>query len=132
MKLKKKKRKTYIQQPCPAHKESHCTIYSQRPERCRLFECRQIKKLGCGEIDEREAKEKIDEALSRVKEINAFLLRSGKTDLKRPLSKRCEKVLLDPDETLDPSGKPMQKSKLLKMKMELYAFLDAEFRLPTK
>lgn len=132
LKLKKKKKKLYIQQPCPAHKGTQCSIYAQRPQRCRLFECRQIRKLSSGEITEKEARDRIKEALRRVEEIRQFLRDAGETCARRPLSKCCDKVLLDPDECPDAAGVPMSKGKLLKMNLELNAFLDEEFRVPSE
>ena len=42
LKLKKKRKQVFVLQPCPAHKDSCCSIYGQRPQRCRIFECRQL------------------------------------------------------------------------------------------
>ena len=60
LKLKRKKGNHYILQPCPAFCGSHCSIYESRPERCRLFECRQLKSVAAGEITE-------DAALDRIR-----------------------------------------------------------------
>lgn len=35
-------------QPCSFWQANHCTIYSQRPESCRLYECLLYKKLAAG------------------------------------------------------------------------------------
>ena len=44
LKLKRKRGQHYLLQPCPAFQGTHCSIYASRPERCRLFECRQLQR----------------------------------------------------------------------------------------
>ena len=125
LKLKRKKGAHYILQPCPAHRDSQCSIYAARPERCRLFECRQLKGVASGESTEAMALEKIREAKRRVEEVNALLQQAGKTDAKRPLSKRCEKVVAEPAE-----AEALEvRERLAQEMLELEAMLDAEFRL---
>src|SRR5258708_39502360 len=86
LKVKRKRGQSHIVQPCPAHRESQCAIYAARPERCRIFECRQLQRVATGEITEAMAREKIGEALQLVAEVDALLLRAGGTDTKHPLS----------------------------------------------
>src|SRR5271163_4672225 len=69
LKLKLKKKQHYLLQPCAAHNGSECAIYMQRPERCRLFECRQLKRIAKGEITEAMAMEKIQDVKRRVREV---------------------------------------------------------------
>ncbi len=125
LKLKRKKGQHYILQPCPAYRDSQCSIYAARPERCRIFECRQLKRVASGEITEAMALEKIREAKRRVEEVNELLQQAGKTDPKRPLSKRCEKVMAEP---ADGEGAEVRARLALAMR-ELEVMLDQEFRL---
>ncbi|MGB8170416.1 MAG: YkgJ family cysteine cluster protein [Chthoniobacteraceae bacterium] len=101
LKLKRKKGRNFIQQPCPQYRASQCSIYALRPQRCRLFECRQLKALAAGEITEEMALEKIAEVQHLVAQVNEILDQAGTTDLKRPLSKRYEKIMAEP---LDPTA----------------------------
>ena len=126
LKLKRKKGSSYIQQPCPAFRGTHCSIYAARPERCRVFECRQLQRVAAGEITEAMAMERIGEAHRRVAEVNEMLERAGGTNVKRPLSKRCEKVMAEP--LSDEAGMALQ-SRLTASMRELDALLDREFRL---
>ena len=97
LKLKRKRGQHYLLQPCPAFQGTHCSIYASRPERCRLFECRQLQRVNAGEITEAMALEKIREVKRRVGEVNDFLGQADETtDPKKPLMKRCEKVLAEP------------------------------------
>jgi len=130
LKLKRKKGENYILQPCPAFRESHCSIYAARPQRCRLFECRQLKRVSAEECTEATALERIREARRRVAEIADLLERAGGASVKKPLSKRCEKVTAEP---LDSSSDPVAvelRSQLTRAMRELDTFLDEEFRLP--
>lgn len=130
LKLKRKKGGNYILQPCPAFRGSHCSIYAARPERCRLFACRQLQRVSAGEITEAVALERIREAQRRVAEVTDLLERSGSTSPKRPLSKRYEKLMAEP---LDPSSDSVVaelRSQLTRTMRELDVFLDEEFRLP--
>ena len=129
LKLKRKKGANYILQPCPAFCGSHCAIYESRPERCRLFECRQLKRVAAGEITEAAALERIRDVQRRVGEIEELLQKSGGTNPKRPLSKRYEKAIAVPlDNSADPSALVLRDQLELAMR-ELSALLDRDFRL---
>jgi hypothetical protein len=130
LKLKHKKNGSYIQQPCPQYQYGECAIYAIRPQRCRLFECRQLKRVAAGEITEAKALEKITDVHRRVARINELLQASGTTDPKRPLAKRCEKIMAEP---LDPSADEATatlRSDLARAIDELDAILDRDFRPP--
>ena len=82
LKLKRKKGHDYILQPCPAFRGEQCSIYTARPERCRLFECRQLQRLAAGEITEAAALETIRDVQQRVAHLYALLAQAGTTDRK--------------------------------------------------
>jgi Fe-S-cluster containining protein len=126
LKLKRKQGHNYILQPCPAFQDSRCSIYAARPERCRLFECRQLKWVAAGETTEALALEKIREVQRRVAELDELLERAGGTNVKRPLSKRCEKALAEPPST--PEAARLRGQITLGMQ-ELKAILDEDFRI---
>jgi hypothetical protein len=129
LKLKRKKRQDYILQPCPAWRESQCSIYRQRPERCRLFECRQFKRVAAGEITEAAALEKIREVQRRVAHLDGLLERAGGTNVRKPLSKRCEKAMVEPlHESSDPATVELRAA-LTRAAQELDAMLDRDFRI---
>ena len=130
LKLKRKKGENYLLQPCPQYQCSQCAIYAVRPVRCRLFECRQLKRVAAGEITEAMAQDKIRDAKQRVALVESLLARSGRTDGKRPLSKRCEKIMAEP---LDPSSDRETvalRHQLTHAMQELETVLNEAFRLP--
>ena len=129
LKLKRKKGANYILQPCPAFRGSHCSIYASRPERCRLFECRQFRRVAAGEITHAAAMTMIRDVQARVVELNELLETAGGTNAKRPLAKRCEKALAEP--ASDDATAQIQNSIQSAMR-EIDALLDREFRLTPK
>jgi hypothetical protein len=128
LKLKRKKGRQYILQPCPAHRESRCSIYAARPERCRLFECRQLKRVAAGEITEAMALANIHEVKRRVLHLNELLKLEGAANVKQPLSKRCEKVLGEPLVASSDRETVENRNRFTQAMQELYAMLDQDFR----
>jgi Fe-S-cluster containining protein len=129
LKLKRKQGQHYIQQPCPALKTSHCSIYTARPERCRLFECRQLQRVAAGELTEPMARDKIREARRLVAEVNSLLLHAGGTNLKHPLSKRWDKALAEPLDSAAPPTAWENRQQLTQSVLKLSALLDQDFRI---
>jgi len=127
LKFKSKHTEKFVLQPCPAYLDSKCSIYQQRPERCHLFECRQLRRVASGEISESAALEKIQEAVNRAARVDQLLNQSGKNDPKKPLSKRYEKITAEP---VDLSGDPEVielRSQLTLSMQALTDLLDKDF-----
>ncbi len=129
LRLKRKKRQDYIQQPCPAHREGQCSIYLQRPERCRLFECRQLKRVAAGEITEAAALAKIEEVQRRVERLDALSRRADGSLRRGPLSRRCETALAEPVDAITQPELIDDREALARGLSELDAILDADFRV---
>ena len=128
LKLKRKKGSDFILQPCPAFCGTHCSIYLDRPERCRRFECQQLKRTVSGEITEAMALERIREARGRLAELEELLQKAGSTNRKRPIFKRYEKATAEPlGESSDPAARELR-SRLKRAMRELETLLDREFR----
>ncbi|HEX8312101.1 MAG TPA: YkgJ family cysteine cluster protein [Chthoniobacteraceae bacterium] len=130
LKLKRKHGHQCILQPCPAHRDSRCSIYESRPERCRLFECRQLQRVTAREITEAMALEKIQEVQQRVAELDALSRRPDGTLRKGPLSKRCETALAEPFDATTHPQLIEQREALARGLAELDAILDEDFRVP--
>ena len=54
--------KRHFRQPCSYEKSCSCSIYQTRPDVCRAFRCKLLKKHDAGEIDSADAREKIAKA----------------------------------------------------------------------
>jgi len=130
LKLKRKKGENYIQQPCPAFRGSHCSIYAARPERCRVFACRQLQGIAEGKITETMALERIQEAQRRVAEVEELLEKAGRTDARRALFKRYEKIMAVPVDVASDPEMVEVRDQLTRAMHGLDVFLDEEFRLP--
>ncbi len=130
LKLKRKRDQHYLLQPCSAFQGTHCSVYASRPERCRLFECRQLQQVNAGEIAEEVALKTIREVKRRVGDVEDLLVHLDETtDTTRPLMKRCDHVLADPlDSTADDEAHEFQKRLALAVR-ELDTMLDKDFRV---
>jgi Fe-S-cluster containining protein len=129
LKLKRKQGHHYILQPCPAFKQACCSIYAARPQRCRLFECRQWQRVEAGEISEAHALEKIRDVQRRVADLDALLQSAGGTNFKRPLSKRYEKAMAEPLAALTEPAAVSARHRLTRAMAELSQILNDDFRL---
>src|SRR5690606_4607835 len=93
LKLKRRNRHHELHQPCPAHCGSACRIYTARPTRCRVFECRQVRAVDAGEITEADARATSQKTLTQTALVTRLLEEAGQSDPRRPLSKRYEKIM---------------------------------------
>lgn len=129
LKLKRRKGQQFFEQPCPKFCGSHCSIYDDRPERCQVFECKQLKQVAAGRVTEAEATETIQEVKRRVAELERLLNLLGDSDSKRPISKRFEKVTAEPlDETSEPNLVQLRND-LTEVERKLTQMVDEEFRV---
>ena len=129
LKLKRKSGEDLILQPCPAYRDERCAIYAQRPERCRLFECRQLQQVRTGEITEAMAREKIRGVQARVAHLDLLSRRADGSPRKGPLSKRCETALAEPFDATTHPELVEQREELARGLAELDAILDEDFRV---
>lgn len=129
LKLKRKRRQDCILQPCPAYRDACCSIYAERPVRCRAFECRQLQRVASGAITAAAAQGKISEAMSLVAETNSLLMQCGATNMKHPLSKRCESAMAEPIDPSSDATTVQMRSQLSQTMQKLDALLDQEFRI---
>ncbi|MEO5719935.1 MAG: YkgJ family cysteine cluster protein [Chthoniobacterales bacterium] len=132
LKLKHKKRQDLILQPCPAHRDGQCAIYAQRPERCRLFECRQLLRMKAGEITEAAALEKIGEVQRRVAQLDGLSRRGDGSLRKGPIAQRCETTLAEPFDATTHPELIAEREELARGLAALDAMLDEDFRVPQR
>ncbi len=100
LKAKQRDGELQFQQPCPAHEGNCCRIYAERPQRCRVFACRQLEGVLNGQILESTAMGKIQEARMRSDRVRELLAMLGDDRKTRPLATRYAGVFTPP---LDPS-----------------------------
>ena len=128
LKLKKKKGQNYIEQPCPMLKQQQCSIYAGRPERCRAFECEQLKRLADGTITEEQAQVTVHEARKLVMSILDLIERSGHHNKRQPLTVRYARVMALPvSDEWDPAEVAMR-GELEELMLKLQELLAREFK----
>lgn len=132
LRLKRKQGQNYLVQPCPALQPSGCSIYVARPQRCRLFECRQLQRLAAGEITAEIARATILETRQLVARVEELVTLVGGTNPKRPLAKRSGKILSEalPDST-DPEAAALR-NQLAETVRQLDLRLNEDFRIVPK
>lgn len=127
LKVKRRKGERHILQPCPAHDGVRCTIYAHRPERCRLFECRQLKGVEAAEITEAEALTKIEEAQRRVARVRELFRQAGDHRENKGFATRYATIFTEP---LDPSPEAViLRDTLAGAMRELEGLLEKDFRI---
>jgi Fe-S-cluster containining protein len=90
-------------QPCAALKGKRCSIYPYRPDCCRTFECRLLQEVKRGAVRVDRAKEKIAEALKRIRRVKELVVALGQVNERLPLKERCaEALVLGEDIACDP------------------------------
>lgn len=87
------KRNEFFPQPCAALCGTQCTIYEQRPARCRLFECQQYRQVAKGTLAEEEAAARIAEVRREVDKIKALMESLGCKHPGQSLGKRYNNLL---------------------------------------
>ena len=124
LKIKRRSDGLHMLQPCTAHTGSSCRVYAHRPERCRLFSCRQILRVEAGEASEGEALENIETASRLTACVKELLEKVGDTREHKALATRYETALTPP---LDPAASSAREA-LASAMAELEDFLAREFR----
>ena len=128
LKPKRRDGDLFFPQPCPAHKDSCCQIYNDRPQRCRAFVCKQLAAVLNGKKTEDAALEKIREARVLTAEIFDLLVALGDSRDHRALAVRCAGIFTPP---LDSSPEATSLREVLQVAMEkLDRLLSMDFRTP--
>lgn len=119
------KKKSFFNQPCTALCGTRCTIYADRPERCRLFECRQYRDVAAGTVTADAARARIGEAKRQIAAVEVLLDELGADNRRKPISQRCATVLAEPP---DPDS-AARRAELTVAMNELHVTLTTRFRL---
>lgn len=124
-----KAKRGLIAQPCPAHQGECCTIYADRPVRCREFSCRQLLAVHAGTRTETEALATIADARILRERARTLLREGGELREHKPLAAREAAIFTPP---LDPSPEAEGTRAALRTTMrELENHLTRHFRTAT-
>jgi uncharacterized protein len=120
----------YMEQPCSALREKRCTVYEQRPVRCRLFNCQQLGRLERGETTAAEAMAMIVETRVMVERVRGLIEQCGLREDGQALVERYERVASTPvDQALEPELVTVREE-LEETMRTLKLRLNRDFRLP--
>lgn len=97
MSLSRKKTEPYFNQPCRFLDACTCQIYTQRPSRCRQFECRQILALAGRDATEADVAEVIQSIHHQVGKVTELLKNQSEQNSGRsvPLIEQCRDMMRD-------------------------------------
>ena len=120
----------FMEQPCSGLREKRCTVYEQRPVRCRLFNCQQLGRVERGETSESEAMTMIVETREMVERTRELIEQCGLREDGQDLATRYERVMSTPvTETLEPELINVREE-LDETMRKLKLRLNREFRVP--
>lgn len=129
LKIKRKDSDLYNLQPCAAHSSGGCSIYNERPVRCREFACRQLLDFQNHKTSESESLAIIERARSLTEQVSRLLLLAGEERTGKAFTQRYALVFTPP---LDPSPEAESIREQLRVAMlELEEFLTLHFRTST-
>jgi len=96
LRIEQKGKKLRFIQPCSCFDGRLCSIYGERPARCRTFECRLLQRVQTNEVTSAAALKAIQAARRQVKVVRGLLRELGQNDEHLPLSRRYAKVVAEP------------------------------------
>jgi len=86
-------RQSHVPQPCVGLcPDNRCKMYSDRPARCREFECGLLKEVIANELDVEDALTTIRQTIRKADRVKALLWQLGNRDKHRPLGERFRRT----------------------------------------
>ena len=116
--------------PCPAFGQGCCTIYEDRPSRCRSYSCALLKQVEAGEVSTSEALGVIQSALTLRDQVVPELKALVESRPPEPFSDLCERVDAHWDAMADPLAERRKHAGLLFRVNALRTLLTRRFRNP--
>jgi Fe-S-cluster containining protein len=123
--VKKGKSKIAFTQPCACFDSKLCKIYSDRPKRCRSFECGLLNKISAGEMSADAALKKISTARALAKKVRTLLQSLGQRPGEMALMKCYAQAMQEPMDLARDDNK--QRGELLLAVNDLMRALQRDF-----
>jgi len=120
----------FMEQPCPALRDNCCTVYAQRPTRCRLFHCQQLRRVEAGESTAATALEMIHDTRELVQRVKDLLLQCGLREDGQALLERYARAMSTPVNALLEPELALARQDLENTMRKLRLQLSREFRPP--
>jgi Fe-S-cluster containining protein len=124
--FQKSKAKMAFAQPCTCFDGKFCTIYADRPKRCRLFECGLLKRVDAGEMTAEAALKKIAEAKQRSERVRELLRSLGQRDEQMAMTHRYAEAMSAPVDLSDETAADRHGQLMLEVN-DLMEMLEREF-----
>jgi Fe-S-cluster containining protein len=126
--LRRKGRKACFNQPCSQLQEDGlCGIYKDRPTMCAEFECGVLLRLASGEWSETQATAKIRKARRLERKVRKLLTLLGNTEENLALTKRYQKVMMEPIDCAGDEGLIEARGELMLAVQELMDLASRDF-----
>lgn len=96
VKLFTKGRKKVFNQPCACLADGLCTLYADRPTRCRSFDCRALQRVQQGQLTVAAARKAIALATRQAAEVRRLVRALGDANETQPLNRRYAAIMAQP------------------------------------
>jgi hypothetical protein len=125
--LSKRGKRTKFPQPCACLDGLRCRIYSERPLRCRTFDCRLLQQAAAGQVRVGDARKIIRETRRHAAQVGRLLRLLGEKHEQLSLSKRYGRVMKQPMDLSAGEKAPRLRGQLLLAVHELTNALGRDF-----
>jgi hypothetical protein len=110
---KKGQGKLAFAQPCACFDGKLCTIYADRPKRCRTFECGLLKRVQDGELDADAALKTIAYTKRQAEKVRVLLRQLGQKDESLAMTKRYARAMSAPIDLSDDESDAERRGELM-------------------
>lgn len=125
--LTKKGRQLAFAQPCTCFDGKLCTIYADRPKRCRTFECGLLKRVQDGRLVADAALKTIKHTKRQAEKVRGLLCQLGQKDERLAMTKRYAEVMSAPMDLSDHETDTERRGELMLAVDELMRQLQRDF-----
>jgi len=123
----KKGSKRAFAQPCACFDGKLCGIYSDRPKRCRTFECGLLKRVQAGGLEADAALKTITRAKRQAEKVRGLLRQLKQNDERLAMTKRYAEVMNAPIDLSDHESHTERRGELMLAVDELMRQLQRDF-----
>jgi uncharacterized protein len=125
--LARKGSKLAFIQPCACFDGIFCGIYSDRPKRCRTFECGLLKRVQDGELGADAALKTIAQTKRQLEKVRVRLRQLGQNDERLAMTKRYAQAMSAPIDLSDHESHTERRGELMLAVDDLMQKLQRDF-----
>ncbi len=114
-------------QPCTCFDGKLCTIYADRPKRCRTFECGLLKRVDDGALEAEAALKTIVKTKRQVEKVRVLLRQLGQNDERLAMTKRYSEAMSAPIDLADHETDSERRGELMLAVDDLMQRLQRDF-----